>query len=197
MTPNEDGFDSINRRTLLKRGGQSALLLGVGTVGFSGTALASDCPRTPGFWANHDWCDIMSGSNSVGENVGVNCPGTSGDVTFGGITKTMPEWQAFLVAPTRGDKAKILGKHFVATTLNFQRRPRDDKACKDKSLSQFNDKSIRDIRQDVKAVLEDLAKTVDWSDPNVKAMKKWNGLEPYKDALDAFNNGTLGLDCDC
>lgn len=220
----DDQVHGISRRSVLQRGAIAGGMLAVGVTGFSGTALASDCPRTPGFWANHDWCDVLVDPNdpdsaSIAEAVGIDdgtdpCPDpgaelcltfedTGEDVTQA-VCKTMKEWQMFLVANTRGDKAMKMAQTLLATNLNFSLRPSDDGTCVDRSVdfSSFGleeTTTVRDVRQRAEAWLE----ASGWDDTSVR---RWtvnvDGTdvdgEPLKNVLDAFNNGEIEtLDCDC
>lgn len=210
----------MTRRGVLRRGAFAAGAVTVGVAGFSGTAVASFCPRTPGYWANHDWCEVTMGSEySVGECVfgseldptapceagaAVDDICESGTKTFVGLEKTMREWQAFLTGRTRGDKAYIMAKHVVATRLNFWRRPggERDTSCIDQDLDLsaygLGTMSLNEVQRRASQWLA----ASDWPDP----VRSWwvdvDGTatdgEPLKNVLDDFNNGRLDLDdCNC
>ncbi|MFB6159821.1 MAG: hypothetical protein ABEJ61_01435 [Haloferacaceae archaeon] len=129
----DDTTSGLSRRTLLRQG---AIATGAATIGvgaLSGSAAATYCPRTPGFWANHDWCEVVANSgngNSVWESIGNTCPASEGEYyTIAGRSETMSGWQAFLTAPTRGDKSVIMGQTVLATALNFYRLPGLPERC--------------------------------------------------------------------
>lgn len=166
------------RRTVLRQGAIVSATSLAGITAFSGGALAHQCPRTPGYWANHAWPDTIDDP-----------------FTVGGVTKSIDEWKEFLVSPTGGDKASVMAKHLIATILNFQGRDRDDPGCVDEPLEEYGGRTIREIKRQAE----------DWLDASVfdseASQRSWivDGIdgEPLKNALDAFNNHTLGLDCDC
>lgn len=209
-----DGSIGLSRRTVLRRGAIATGVATLGVGGLSGSALASDCPRTPGFWANHDWCAVDTNpdddepvpGDSVAASIGIyggegDCPDQGSEYCLVGVCKTMSEWQAFLVQNTNGDKGAIMAKTLLATSLNFQRRPSSDPDCVDNStdFSEFGLEETTTIR-DVKRRAEDWLQASAF--PDGQKQKQWTvkGMdgEPLKNVLDAFNNGNIdGLDCDC
>lgn len=200
----------LSRRRVLKRTALATGVAAVGVGGFSGTAVASDCPRTPGFWGTHDWCTVDTNpsddepvpEDSVAEAIGLDCPDPTGEYCLDGtgVCMTMDEWMDLLLANTRGDKSHIMAKHLLATTLNFWRRPIDDPSCTDREV----DFSAYGLDQTT-TIIDVRGQAADWlaatSFPDGQ-QRHWmaDGVdgEPLKNVLDAFNNGTLDtLDCDC
>lgn len=168
MTPKgNSGSGSISRRSVLTRGGQSAVLLGLGTVAFAGTASATFCPRTPGFWKNHPdaW---PTDSLEIGQH-----------------TYSKSELMAFLSAPTKGDKSLILGKHLIAYMLNT----RDLHSSCD-TLGDAHGDAVRWLNA-VGGIGSGVRK---WKQ-NVPGHGMIDA-EPLKDQFDAFNNGQVPLNCD-
>jgi hypothetical protein len=168
----------------------SALGIGIGIPAVSGSAAATVCPKTPGYWANRapdsEWAVLDF---------------VDGKYTLRGVTMTLEGWRAFLVAPTKGDKAHIMAKHRLATILNLRNRPGDDPTCSDAEIS-GKDYTIQDVKNDAGTWLD----ATDWKHYGTKQYKKqrsWyaGGMdgEKIKDTLDAFNNdpSTLGLRCPC
>jgi hypothetical protein len=153
----------------------------VGVVAGAGTAAAHQCPRTPGYWANHDWPDTIDDP-----------------FTFFGVTMSVAEWQGFLVDPTYGDKGTILAQHLLATVLNFQHRPRSDPECVDRELGDLWGHDVRWVKKRAETWLANS----NWPDAQSSWTVTVDGTsldgEPLKDALDDWNNGRLdGLACDC
>ena len=170
MTPQDDASGSINRRTLLKRGGQSAVLLGLGTVAFAGTATASACPRTPGFWKTHRdaWHPNFPG--------GMN----SDTKTFDGVTYTADDFYNILNTKPKGDKTLKMAHHWIAYKLSTY----DSKRSCFEYLGTDND-------------YDTMAQ--EWLDEYGigTGMTDWMGGEEIKDALDAYTNGLVELGCEC
>ncbi|WP_284011205.1 hypothetical protein [Haloarcula pelagica] len=214
----KDTETRVTRRSVLRQGAFAAGAVAIGTVGLSGTAAATICPRTPGFWANHDWCSVPNGGGStVGESLsGIDCSDPSSEYTLPqtGVSKTMEEWQAFLLKPTRGDKAVKLAQTLLATKLNFELRSSKDSGPEDEQdcvyqATDFSDYGIdlRDYGFDENNVAKVSALADSWLEHSnfpgeqrdwtvVRAGKPVDG-EALKDILDDFNNGALGLDCEC
>lgn len=166
------------RRTVLRQSAVLATATMGGAVSFSGSAVAHKCPRTPGYWANHEWPDTIEDP-----------------FTIGGVTKPIEEWQEFLVSPPKGDKAAIMATHLIATILNFQFHAPDDPGCVDEPLEEYGGRTIRELKREAEDWLasssfDSEAKQRSWTVAGV------NG-EPLKNALDAFNNNQLDLDCSC
>lgn len=166
------------RRDVLRRG---AVLGGVSIAGVaaaSGSAWATECPRTPGYWANHDWPDTIDDP-----------------FTVAGVTWPIAEWKAFLVRSTRGDRADILAQHLVAAILNFQRQDAEDSACVDVAIESYGGRTMREIKADAQAWLQASAFGTD-AKQTTWTVEGTDG-EPLKNALDDFNNNRLGLECGC
>lgn len=212
---NDERKPGISRRKVLQRGALAVGAVSIGVTGFSGTVLAHGCPRTPGFWANHNWCEVVANpdnGNTVGDSLpGISCANGDATGTYElagtGVSKTMSGWQEFLTSPPKGDKSLIMAKHLLATELNFHRRSGDDGDCVDEEidLSEFGlgETTIRDVKRDAADWLR--ASSFGSPMPFTK-QKSWTVTvdgtdvdgEPLKDVLDAFNNGQLDLtDCDC
>lgn len=108
-------------------------------------------------------------------------------------------WRDFLVSPTKGDKANIMGKHYLASILNLRNRPVDDPTCTDRKLKSgpFEGHTIEMVKNKAGDWLDDS----NWAEE--EKQKKWmaGGVdgEPLKDTLDRFNNdpSSLGLSCSC
>ncbi len=177
----------ISRRSLLRQGTFVSGAVMIGVAAGSGTVLASDCPRTPGYWRNHDWPEY----DPDDQNTDIL------DQVYSKVGKkfdSVEDGQDFLGQPKRGDKGLIMATHLIATILNFQYRPPpDDKFCVDAELNRFEG-TVRDNKRAAEGWLEYSAfpdEQRSWiNDKGVDG-------EPLKDALDAFNNNALGLDCDC
>jgi hypothetical protein len=207
----------LPRRTVL-RGAIAAGAVSTGLVGFSGSVLASACPRTPGFWANHNWCEVPIDPNepegtSVAESIDLDCNDIENDeYCLGGtdsdVCKTMEDWQDFLVMSTKGDKGVKMAQTLLATILNFQRATDDsdnlgtiDATCEAKEV----DFSAYDFGLDeTTTVIEVKRRAEDWlEDSNFDdSQTQWtvDGVdgEPLKSVLDAYNNGEIEeLDCNC
>ncbi|MFC7205365.1 twin-arginine translocation signal domain-containing protein [Haloferax namakaokahaiae] len=167
----------LSRRSLMKKSALATLALGVGVPAFSGTAAATSCPRTPGYWMNHDWPD--GGLAKVNQKLGTDF-------------QSVEEGQAFLKMPTRGDKGVIMATHLIATILNFQGRDGSEPTCVDAYLADY-DTTVREAKQNAESWLADSSFPA--------AQRRWRvaGVdgEELKDVLDAFNNNALGLDCGC
>ncbi len=177
MTDDTSDAPGVSRRTLLRSGAAAA----GGAALLPGVASAHECPRSPGFWAHHEWPDTVPDPFEIG-----------------GVTMSVEEWQSFLLAPSKGDKAHIVAKHLVATVLNFQFRgalPEGDPGCVDEPLSEFGGRTVRQIRLAAERWLD--ASSFDSPEPQRSWLAGGVDGEPLKDALDAFNNNRLGLDCDC
>lgn len=106
MADNEKQAGGIARREVLRRGAAASVATAVGVPVVSGSALAHECPRTPGYWKNHDWPDTGL------ENVNQRLPG----VTF----ESVSEGQEYLSRPTEGDTGVVMAHHLIAAVLNFQ-----------------------------------------------------------------------------
>ncbi|WP_231727902.1 Tat pathway signal protein [Haloferax profundi] len=158
----------------------SALGVGLGIPAVSGSAAAWECPRTPGYWANH-------GDEKAWDTVGD---------TYGLTPET-------LLKPAKGDKAKIMAKHLVATKLNFQNR-NDPDPCVDDPI-EYGPFAGEDMNmRAVKRLAEDWMEASNYPDKQ----KRWHVTidgekvdgEPIKNTLDMFNNdpSKLGLyGCNC
>lgn len=193
----------LTRRSVLRRTAFVAGAASLGTVGFAGTAAATFCPRTPGYWANKNWCEVTANpttGTSVAESLGLTCVDgePTGTYSFrGGPALTAPEWQKFLVAPTRGDKGKKMAQLFLATNLNYQLRPGTDSDCIDKEIDLsaygLGTTTVREVKSRAGVWLDES----NWPGEQRSWMAGGVDGEPLKDVLDAFANGTLPLDCDC
>lgn len=177
MTDDTSDAPGVSRRTLLRSGAAAA----GGAALLPGVASAHECPRSPGYWAGHEWPDTIPDPFEIG-----------------GVTMSIAEWQAFLLAPPKGDKAHIVAKHLVTTVVNFQFRgalPEGDPGCVDEPLPEFGGRTIRQIRLAAEQWLD--ASSFDSPEPQTSWLAGGVDGEPLKNALDAFNNDRLGLDCDC
>ena len=105
MTSNRPNSFDISRRSLLRKGAATSVVLGIGVPAFSGSAAATFCARTPGYWINHDWpTGALSAVNGIA------------GIEFSSVEKG----QEFLKASTGGDKARIMATHFIAFVINNQ-----------------------------------------------------------------------------
>lgn len=182
----------LNRRTLLKSSAVAGGLV-VGIPALSGVAVATCEPRTPGYWANHEWPgedDGQGGLEEVNEIPGIDFADED-------------EGRAFLKEPARGDKAMILAKHLIATTLNFQLRDPGEDDCVREPLAELSDLSdttdYPNTVEGVKAAAENWLEMSAFPDP----VRDWIVMDAdypdgewLKDELDRFNNGRLDLDCE-
>lgn len=206
-----DSQSELYRRAVLRRGAFVVGATTVGLAGFSGTALATFCPRTPGFWANHDWCEVIADPDddeSVAFSIGIDdadgeCPDEGATYCLAGTgeCKTMEQWQDFLVAPPRGNKGHIMAKHLLATILNFQRRPGNDRddTCVNRAVD-FSEFGLDETT--TLDVVKDRAEQWLQASNFPGDQRRWTvgGVdgEPLKNVLDAFNNANIEeLDCNC
>nr|WP_191967130.1 twin-arginine translocation signal domain-containing protein [Haloferax sp. CBA1150] len=102
----------MSRRSLLRKSAATTVMLGIGIPAFSGSAAATNCARTPGYWMNHDWYPGPPADPTALEQVNKKVPG----VYF----PTVEDGQAFLKAPAKGDKGHIMATHLVAFVINNQ-----------------------------------------------------------------------------
>lgn len=157
----------LGRRALLRRGARSALAVGVGTAMFTGTAAATTCPRTPGFWKNHPGAWPVDGLH------------------LGGVAYSEESLLAILDASPAGDTSVVMARHVIAYRLNaWELNPTCDlaeeaNATADEWLGLAGPLLDGD---DVGAGVHT------WVLDGVDG-------EPAKDALDAFNNGRTDLGC--
>lgn len=167
MSDLQDDAGGLGRRTLLRRGARSALAVGVGTVAFAGTAAATTCPRTPGFWKNHPGAWPVDG------------------LRLGGVDYSTAELLAILDASPAGDKSVILARHVIAYRLNlWELNPTCD-------LAEEANATATEWLGLAGPLLDgdDVGAGVHtWVLDGVDG-------EPAKDALDAFNNGRTDLGC--
>ena len=180
-----NGILRLSRRSLLRRGTFATGAAMIGVAAGSGTVLASDCPRTPGYWRNHDWPEYDPDDPEFGMVDQVNRK-------VGTAFESVAEGQAFLGKPKRGDTGLIMATHLIATILNFQYRGSDDPYCVDAELDGFEG-TVRDNKRAAENWLASSA----FPDEQRSWIVEGVDGEPLKDALDAFNNNDLGLDCDC
>lgn len=178
--------EGIARREVLRRSAAASVATAVGVSAFSGGALAHECPRTPGYWKNHDW------PGTGLENVNEALPG----VTFGSVA----EGQAYLSRSTDGDKGVIMAHHLIATVLNFQNQGSFPDPCVDTEVVDVtgdgDPETIREVKRLAQDWLEASAFPGEQPTWTVAGATVEDG-EVVKDALDDFNNTRLGLDCDC
>ncbi|WP_058828096.1 hypothetical protein [Haloferax sp. Q22] len=174
-----DGFKPT-RRSVLRLGAMSAIGIGIGIPAVSGSVAATiDCPKTPGYWANHPetW------------------PGT--ELTIAGKTKSNEYWRGILLDPPKGDKAKIMLKHYIAAVLNLRTL---QSGCTSATIKYgyYEGYTIEQVKNMAGTWLKH---TSSWQ--NGRKQTSWyaNDMdgEKLKDTLDAFNNNpaSLGLDCGC
>lgn len=165
----------------------------LGVPVFSGTALASACPQSSGYWMNHDWPgdgdDPGTEENTGLEQVNQRVPGVS--------FATEEEGRRFLRQGKRGDKGQILAFHLITTVLNFQLT--GDCYDVDTSIADVTGNGTMETFRDVKRLATDWLKESNFPD----FQKTWTvptatvqDGEVLKDLLDQFNNNNL-LECDC
>ncbi|WP_411962798.1 Tat pathway signal protein [Haloferax sp. YSMS24] len=174
----------------------SALGIGIGIPAVSGSAVATACPRTPGYWANHPkaWEDVAPIPYPLYGYMFVPKMKTKGPKNDVDATNGNGDYIE-LLDPSEGSKDLIMAKHLMATILNFQNRKNPD-PCVDSEImyGPYKGDSVRDVKR--------LAQ--DWLNDATKGQEDWyaggvNG-EPIKDVLDYWNNNPskLGLEgCDC
>lgn len=189
----ERSTSGLNRRTVLRRGTAAAATGVVGVGVFSTTVAAHSCPRTPGYWMNHEW------PSSGERQVNAKLPGPD---------RTEAEWRAYMREPKRGDKGRIMAFHLIATILNFQLTGRcydvDTPVAdvvgtsKDDTISVDGWSGAETFRE-IKRLAEDWLAASNF--PN--SQRSWTvpgalveDGEVLKDLLDAFNNNNL-LECTC
>lgn len=175
-----------DRRSVLRSIAVAAGATTVGSALFTGTVAATCAPRTPGYWGNHDFPATA-------------LPGSSANRLYKvtEIEQDQEAWQAFLLQPTRGDKAIILGQHLVATVLNFQYRTGSSDDCVRQEIDGY-DWTVEEVKE----------RAADWlaasawpegrqSSWTVEVDGEMVDGEQLKNVLDAFNNdpSQLGLDC--
>jgi hypothetical protein len=192
MTRNiqDETEDGLTRRGMLR---QTAFVAGAATVGvgaLSAPVAASSCPRTPGYWMNHDW-------PSTGlENVNERMLGITGTEDY---FASVSDGQAFLRSPARGDKGHIMATHIVAFILNNQLACEEDVIKEVTNLTDHADYPGDESVLDIKALAQNWLR--ESSFPN--AQRTWyvgtaivEDGEVLKDLLDEYNNGTL-IECTC
>lgn len=193
----EESKEGITRRSILQRGtiATGVALVGVGAI--SGTVAASQCPRTPGYWMNHDW---------PGEGF---TPGPDGNTGLDQVNERIPRitfqteaaGQEYLKQPAKGDKGYIMSFHLIATILNFQLAGSAKKTCFDAGVE------VKDVTGDgepeTMRQIKQLAE--DWLDASNFPSEQSTWYVPsatvpdgeiLKDLLDRFNNDRL-LVCNC
>lgn len=173
--------DGITRRNLLRVTGIGA---GVGLVGIGGSAdqaAATYCPRSPEYWAEHDWPET----------------GRIGDpfvLVDRDDERSVAVWQLFLARDPDEDKGVVMARHLLAAYLNFQFRSTDDPDCVDQPLSAYGGRTIRELKAEARRWLV----ASNWPDEQLDWVVDGVDGEPLKDALGAFNHGQLPeLDCSC
>lgn len=179
----------LSRRSVLRKSAAATVAVGVGVPAFSGTALASACPRTPGYWMNHDW--PSSGLMNVNENFS-----SFGE---GDFFDRVEEGQEFLRKPPRGDKGRIMAFHLIATILNFQLT--GDCYDVDTGVVDVTGDGEKETFSEIKGFAQKWLRLSSFPD----SQRRWTvnstnapvkDGEVLKDLLDQFNNDNL-LECDC
>lgn len=181
--------DDVTRRTVLSKGAATTVALGVGTAAFAGTGTATSCPRTPGYWMNHDWPSTW---RNVNERID--------EIDFGSVA----EGQAFLGEPKRGDKGQIMAVHLVATILNFQNQSPGSPCLTTGVRDVDGDGHLESVGDGgIKPLAQEWLNTSDWTPEN--PLRTWTvpgatvpDGEVLKDGLDDFNNNRFDLEgCGC
>lgn len=124
----KDDDSTFTRRSVLQRAAVSSAALGVGVPALTGVAAATKCPRTPGYWQNHDWpgegddpdVEEDTGLEQVNQALPPTCDGGAPCPPETVNFASEDEGRAFLEQSTRGDKGLIMASQFVATVLNYQ-----------------------------------------------------------------------------
>lgn len=192
MSSNKSKKFDMSRRSLLRKGAATSVVLGIGIPAFSGSAAATFCARTPGYWINHDW--------PVGAFEAVNgIPG----VKF----TSVEDGQEFLKAPTRGDKARIMATHFIAFVINNQAA--FDACVKNPAVDVTGDGEKESMNKVANYTRQWLQELVDsgWTLDDGPEVNSWyvdeeevpvpNG-EVLKDAIDDYNNHLFDIEgCPC
>lgn len=186
---------SPTRRSVLRLGAMSALGVGIGIPAVSGSAVATSCPRTPGYWANHPEAWKVGYPYDLYGYTFVPKMKTKGPNDVNGNGDYIE-----LLDSSEGQKDRIMAKHLMATILNFQNRDPPFDACVDSEImyGPYKGSSVRDVKR--------LAQ--DWLENATKGQESWyvtiDGQkldgEPIKNVLDYWNNNPskLGLEgCDC
>ncbi|RDZ65381.1 Tat pathway signal protein [Haloferax sp. Atlit-12N] len=184
MTDDTNGGFKPTRRSVLRLGAMSALGIGIGIPAVSGSVAATiDCPKTPGYWANHPetWPDE--------------------DLTIAGKEGSNEYWRGILLDPPKGDKAKIMLKHYIATVLNLRTLQSGCTSAEIK-YGYYEGYTIEQVKNMAGTWLRH---TSSWQNGRkqtrwyVKVDREMVDGEKLKDTLDAFNNNpaSLGLDCGC
>lgn len=174
---------SLTRRSVLRRGAFVAAATTVGLGAFSMPVAASICPRTPGYWMNHDWATPTT-YQTVNARLGLNL--TSNE-----------DGQDYLRQPPRGDKGMIMAFHLIATINNFQ------EACRHPDTREYQEDAVTlddfDNMRQVRHLAEDWLEASNFPGP----VRSWDvPSAPYSDGetlknyLDAYNNGNL-FGCVC
>lgn len=181
----------LTRRSVLRKTAIVSVAAGVGIPTVSGTAAASYCPRTPGYWKNHDWPRNTQGDPVGVQNVNDHIPG----VDFA----DQEEGQAFLAEPKRGDKGKIMVFHLIAYILNNQGACDPRKNPDTTTLPGAENLDGITTLQDLKREAQNWVRDSNFPDPqrtwHVPDATVSNG-EVMKDLLDQLNNNQV-LPCDC
>lgn len=187
-TPDEsaESSDQPSRRAVLRRGTLAAVATTAGVGAFSGTAAASDCPRTPGYWMNHEWPSTWRNVN---------------DRIFGVSFGSPSEGRAFLAEPARGDKAKIIADQLIASILNFQVVGGPEGDCYDvyEGVADVDGDGDLESVFEIKGYAQNWINQSAFQDPvrswTVSTARVPDG-EILKNYLDTYNNNDL-LECVC
>lgn len=187
----------LTRRSILRRGAVVGTATVVGIPALSGTVFATDCPKSPGYWANHDWCSYPGISNSTTLQAhGLDCSDATSEMELRetGVSMTLEEWQEFLLAPTRGDATTKMAQTLLTTVLNFQITNNCVDTYVDLSSYGVTETTIRDVKRKAEEWLESSP-----FDGNTDVKYGWDAGgfdgEPYKDVLDAYNNNEFDIGC--
>lgn len=183
----------MSRRSLLKKSAATTVMLGVGIPAFSGSAAATYCARTPGYWMNHDWVPGEPADPTALEQVNKKVPGVYFDSIEAG--------QEFLKSPAKGDKGHIMATHLVAFVINNQGAYSECVTTPVVDVG-FGEEPINRVVYYAREWL----KATGWTYQNgsgpveswyVEGAKVPNG-EMLKDIIDAFNNNTIYIEgCPC
>ena len=192
----KDKPDGPTRRDILRSGAIAGTATLASVPLLSGTALAYDCPRTKGYWANHDWCaiDAVAESKSL-QAKGLDCENAE-TATLAlrntGVEKTIDEWRAFLLAPPRGDAVTKMGQRLLTTVLNFQLIGASADERVDLTPYGVEEETVRTVKRRAETWL----KSSSFDQPGFER-RGWDdgGFdgEPYANVLGAFNERKLDI----
>lgn len=190
--PSDEQVDGHSRRDVLKTGAMIAGASAVGIPLFSGSALATGCALSPGYWKNHP--DEWTWNGEGMGHVFLGTAYTSSDdkfYYFENENSSNPSCLEILHMPTKGDKTIIMAQQYIAAVLNGKM------GVQNWCIQGYDGPrgvGQPDRNYDKSTDYELLAQEFFDEHPFGSGARHWDGYEYVKDALDTYNNGGL---CGC